>query len=163
MALLTRSIIFSKHPLPKSIIFGTRARLRGNSLVCLSLHEFPCRKQYSNVNKLCDHLTKNNVHLSQKLFLSRRQSTDNNSQNDRVLTIPNLLCVGRIAVCPYLVHTISNGDLKTSLAIFGLASFSDLVSDSSWTLQTKLHSVLGVQLGFSQKFLIVKKLIIKLC
>merc|ERR1719468_459638 len=48
-------------------------------------------------------------------------------EKDRIFTIPNLLCVGRIAASPYLAHTIINGDLKTSLFVFGLASFSDLL------------------------------------
>lgn len=48
-------------------------------------------------------------------------------EKDRIFTIPNWLCVGRIAAAPYLAYTISNGDLKTSLAIFSLAGASDLV------------------------------------
>ena len=50
------------------------------------------------------------------------------SDQDRILTVPNLLCIGRIAVSPYLATSIINGDLKTSLAIFGFAGFTDLVS-----------------------------------
>jgi len=46
---------------------------------------------------------------------------------DRILTVPNLLCVGRIGVSPYLATTIINGDLNIALAIFGLAGFSDLL------------------------------------
>lgn len=49
------------------------------------------------------------------------------SDQDRILTVPNLLCIGRIAVSPYLATSIINGDLKTSLAIFGLAGFTDLL------------------------------------
>ena len=47
--------------------------------------------------------------------------------HDRILTVPNLLCVGRIGVSPYLATTIINGDLNIALAVFGLAGFSDLV------------------------------------
>ena len=56
-------------------------------------------------------------------------SNENLNEKDRVITVPNLLCVGRIAAAPYLSYSIIDGNLKTSLAIFGLASFSDLVSN----------------------------------
>ena len=55
------------------------------------------------------------------------QKNERNDQ-DRILTVPNLLCFGRIAASPYLATSIINGDLKTSLAIFGFAGFTDLVS-----------------------------------
>ena len=53
---------------------------------------------------------------------------DERIDQDRIFTVPNLLCFGRIAVSPYLATSIINGDLKTSLAIFGFAGFTDLVS-----------------------------------
>jgi len=49
------------------------------------------------------------------------------SDQDRIFTVPNLLCFGRIAASPYLATSIINGDLKTSFAIFGLAGFTDLL------------------------------------
>ena len=47
---------------------------------------------------------------------------------DKIVTVPNLLCVGRIAVCPYLSSIIISGDYKTSLLIYSIAGFTDLVS-----------------------------------
>ena len=55
------------------------------------------------------------------------KSTNIDQDKDRIFTIPNLLCVGRIAVSPYLASTIINGDYKTSLIIYSLAGFTDLV------------------------------------
>ena len=67
-----------------------------------------------------------NIRQSNSIFLSAQKNEQ--SDQDRILTVPNLLCVGRIAVSPYLATSIINGDLKTSFVIFGLAGFSDLVS-----------------------------------
>ena len=72
-----------------------------------------------------DIFLRRNIRQSNSIFLSAQKSE--RSDQDRILTVPNLLCVGRIAVSPYLASSIINGDLKTSLAIFGLAGFSDLV------------------------------------
>ena len=55
------------------------------------------------------------------------KSTNITQDKDRIFTIPNLLCVGRIAVSPYLASTIINGDYKTSLIIYSVAGFTDLV------------------------------------
>jgi len=60
------------------------------------------------------------------VIFSSAQSNEHGEQ-DRIFTVPNLLCVGRIAVSPYLASSIINGDLKTSLAIFGFAGFTDLM------------------------------------
>ena len=49
-------------------------------------------------------------------------------EHDKIVTVPNLLCVGRIAASPYLAYSIVNGELVLSLGIFCLAGLSDLVS-----------------------------------
>ena len=49
---------------------------------------------------------------------------------DKILTVPNLLCVGRIVASPYLAFSIVEGELVKSLGIFCLAGFSDLVRKS---------------------------------
>ena len=67
-----------------------------------------------------------NIRQSNSIFSSAQKNEQ--SDQDRILTVPNLLCVGRIAVSPYLATSIINGDLKISFVIFGLAGFSDLVS-----------------------------------
>jgi len=46
---------------------------------------------------------------------------------DKILTVPNLLCVGRIVASPYLAFSIVEGELVKSLGIFCLAGFSDLL------------------------------------
>ena len=74
------------------------------------------------------------------------------SDQDRIFTVPNLLCFGRIAASPYLATSIINGDLKTSLAIFGLAGFTDLVSILK-------ISTYAMQL-FSKMYIAVRKFIL---
>ena len=55
-------------------------------------------------------------------------STTDVKAQDKILTVPNLLCVGRIFASPYLAFSIVEGELVKSFAIFCLAGFSDLVS-----------------------------------
>ena len=62
--------------------------------------------------------------------LKRRSSDVNDKAQDKIFTIPNLLCMGRIVASPYLAYSIVEGELIRSLAIFCLAGFSDLVSNS---------------------------------
>ena len=50
-------------------------------------------------------------------------------KRDRIVTIPNLLCVGRIAAAPYLVYLISANEFNWALGIFCGAAVSDLVSN----------------------------------
>ena len=62
--------------------------------------------------------------------LKRRSSDVNAKAQDKIFTVPNLLCMGRIVASPYLAYSIVEGELTRSLAIFCLAGFSDLVSNS---------------------------------
>ena len=87
-----------------------------------SLHLVP--KPSSNILNI---LLQRSIRQTKSVFLCAPKNDLN--EQDRILTVPNLLCVGRIAVSPYLATSIINGDLKTSLAIFGFASFTDLVCD----------------------------------
>ena len=103
MALLVRSLTRSAS-VSKSCILRSNIRIQPSTLIL--------RK------------TKNSQILS---FSQKSDMKSDPGEKDRIFTIPNLLCVGRIAASPYLAHTIINGDLKTSFFVFGLASFSDLV------------------------------------
>ena len=75
--------------------------------------------------KTFDFHLRRSLKQSKIVLLSAAQKKE--KHQDRIVTVPNLLCVGRIAVSPYLATTIINGDLNIALAIFGLAGFSDLV------------------------------------
>ena len=75
--------------------------------------------------KICD----KSIRVSSCFIQVKKWKSTNVSQDkDRIFTVPNLLCVGRIAVSPYLAASIINGDYKTSLIIYSLAGFTDLVS-----------------------------------
>jgi len=45
-----------------------------------------------------------------------------------VLTIPNLLCISRIVVSPFLGYLILQSDFLMALGVFVFAGISDLVS-----------------------------------
>lgn len=46
---------------------------------------------------------------------------------DNLLTVPNALCVSRIAMAPYLAHLIIEGDYTWALGLFAYAGITDLV------------------------------------
>jgi len=74
--------------------------------------------------KICD----KSIRVSSCFVQVKKWKSTNVSQDkDRIFTVPNLLCVGRIAVSPYLAASIINGDYKTSLIIYSLAGFTDLL------------------------------------
>ena len=58
----------------------------------------------------------------------QRKSSSTVQEQDKIVTVPNLLCIGRIVASPYLAYSIVNGQLVQSLGIFCLAGVSDLVS-----------------------------------
>ena len=47
-------------------------------------------------------------------------------KKDRIVTIPNLLCVSRIIAAPYIAHSIINGDYTTAAGLFVYAGATDL-------------------------------------
>ena len=47
-------------------------------------------------------------------------------KKDRIVTIPNLLCVSRILAAPYIAYCIVNADYATAAALFAYAGATDL-------------------------------------
>ena len=57
-----------------------------------------------------------------------RQSRDVKlTEKDKIITIPNLLCVSRIALAPYIAHLVINGQNEMALGLFTYAAITDLV------------------------------------
>jgi len=48
-------------------------------------------------------------------------------KKDRILTVPNLLCVSRIVAAPYLAHLIINGDYMLASGLFVYAGATDFL------------------------------------
>ena len=48
-------------------------------------------------------------------------------ERENVLTIPNLLCVGRAAMSPYLAYVVIQGDFNMAMGLLMFAGFTDLV------------------------------------
>ena len=82
-------------------------------------------KEFVNLNKI---QTKHKPGLEKKW-------NSNYEERDKILTIPNLLCMGRIVVSPYLATIIINGDYKTSLIVYSIAGFTDLVRHVLYILE----------------------------
>lgn len=49
-------------------------------------------------------------------------------QRENIITIPNLLCVGRAILAPYLGYTIIHEQFSLALGLLAAAGLSDLVS-----------------------------------
>ena len=54
-------------------------------------------------------------------------SADDDLKREKVLTVPNLLCVSRIVASPYLVQLVVSGQHKMALGLFAYAGITDLV------------------------------------
>ena len=53
-------------------------------------------------------------------------------KRERILTVPNLLCVSRIAAAPLLAHLIiDKGDFPLAVAVFAYAGLTDVVTKCS--------------------------------
>jgi len=59
----------------------------------------------------------------------RSSSSSPEPKREKWLTVPNALCVSRIALSPYLAHLVVNGEHKMAFAVFAYAGMTDLVSD----------------------------------
>ncbi|CAH0552004.1 unnamed protein product [Brassicogethes aeneus] len=60
-------------------------------------------------------------------------------ERENVYTIPNFLCVARIAMSPYLGYLIVQGDFNYALGVMGLAALTDLLDGwiaRTWTSQS---------------------------
>ena len=71
-----------------------------------------------------------NISAVRVTSILQRKSSSTVQEQDKIVTVPNLLCLGRIGASPYLAYSIVNGELVQSLGIFCLAGVSDLVSQS---------------------------------
>jgi len=56
-----------------------------------------------------------------------RNADDYAEKKDRILTVPNLLCVSRIVAAPYLAHLIINGDFLLASGLFVYAGATDFL------------------------------------
>lgn len=73
----------------------------------------------------------NTFHILKSKNLSNRfQSTterSNKEQTENILTIPNVLTVGRMVMCPFLGYLVINNDYSTAFSLFIVAGITDLV------------------------------------
>jgi len=68
---------------------------------------------FNNINRFTTSLPKSN--------------SASDSGKDRILTVPNLLCVSRIVAAPYLAHLIINGDFLLASGLFVYAGATDFL------------------------------------
>lgn len=61
-------------------------------------------------------------------------------QRENIFTIPNLLCVGRIAMSPYLGYVIIEGDFTLAMGLMIAAGLTDLVSFNTNNLTIKIEN-----------------------
>jgi len=57
----------------------------------------------------------------------KRNSVDDGEKKDRILTVPNLLCVSRIVAAPVLANSIINGDFLFASGLFAYAGATDFL------------------------------------
>ena len=60
------------------------------------------------------------------LHASRPSSSAPVEKKDRIVTIPNLLCLSRIAAAPYIAYCIASADWATAAGLFVYAGATDL-------------------------------------
>ncbi|XP_037802643.1 probable cardiolipin synthase (CMP-forming) [Penaeus monodon] len=63
-----------------------------------------------------------------------RERMDAIIERENIWTIPNLLCVSRIALSPYLCHLVLSADYNWALGLFMFAGFTDLLD--GWIART---------------------------
>ena len=69
-----------------------------------------------------------NITNFQRAISSKGSVGDKRLERENILTVPNLLCLTRIALSPYIAHLIiHNGDYPWALAVFGYAGITDAV------------------------------------
>eukprot|EP00096_Caligus_rogercresseyi_P014341 TRINITY_DN6834_c0_g1_i1.p1 TRINITY_DN6834_c0_g1~~TRINITY_DN6834_c0_g1_i1.p1 ORF type:complete len:270 (-),score=31.96 TRINITY_DN6834_c0_g1_i1:27-836(-) len=85
----------------------------------IALKSFPCR--------LLRHRPSGFIHsvLRTSITSSPKQSTSIEKE-DRICTVPNLLCASRIVASPFIGYLILQKEYSLALAAFGYAGFTDL-------------------------------------
>lgn len=61
-------------------------------------------------------------------------------QRENIFTIPNVLCVARIAMSPYLGYVILQDNYNLALGLLVFAGFTDLVRNSYFMLYISFFS-----------------------
>ena len=68
-------------------------------------------------------------------------------ERDNLVTVPNLLCVSRIVLAPYVAHLITIGEFEWALGCFVYAGTSDMVRTNRHTKFTKSACLFSSFLG----------------
>jgi len=105
MSLITRSCLFYVNKVPRLVV------IRSNLQLINRLK--PAFDQYS-----LSHLS-----TSQALHSTLKDQ----ERKDRILTIPNLLCVSRIVAAPYIAQNIINGNFPLACGLFVYAGATDFL------------------------------------
>ena len=76
------------------------------------------------------------------LHARRSSSSAPVEKKDRIVTIPNLLCVSRIAAAPYIAYCITSADWATAAGLFIYAGATDLADGAIARRQVTLGLVM---------------------
>ena len=141
------------HSLHKRLRYAPRKRIEKDSI--LSKESISLKGYRDQINVYLknqpiglhqSYLSKRNIFLGAQYKTTRKDTTDiksteniqldpsNLSKEDKqkhenIITIPNLLCLSRIAAAPYLSHLIINqADFSWAMVIFMYAGLTDAVS-----------------------------------
>jgi len=95
--------------------------LRYSSILCRGLG----RIQPAPVTVVCSQILQPHTARLVTSVPDRNAADDYAEKKDRMLTIPNLLCVSRIVAAPYLAHLVISGDLLLASGLFVVAGATD--------------------------------------
>ena len=110
------------------------ALLRQSYNLCRSVNQLPrywCltgrSKWFQTTNLSCNLGLSTAVPNRHSGSVPDRDSNDYAEKKDRIITIPNLLCVSRIVAAPYLANFIINGDYAMASGLFFYAGATDFL------------------------------------
>lgn len=125
-----RSVLTCK---PQWIIIDNRKYLGSTNFLCTQIKKNDLSmKSVKSAEIFQEALEKKKKQLQEKRqqiqenIRDKRTKVEEVIERENIFTIPNFLCIGRIALSPYLGYTIIHGDYNLSLGLMIVAGLTDL-------------------------------------
>lgn len=125
-----RSVLTCK---PQWIIIENRKYLGSTNFLCTQIKKSDLSvKSVKSAEIFQEALEKKKKQLKEKRqqiqenIRDKRTKVEEVIERENIFTIPNFLCIGRIALSPYLGYTIIHGDYNLSLGLMIVAGLTDL-------------------------------------
>jgi cardiolipin synthase len=93
----------------------------------ITLYVFSLDSFNQNRHRWKRHLASPSATFTSSPSQGQKSDVDSDVGREKIVTVPNLLCLSRIVLAPYLVHLVNAGHYEWAMGIFAYAGITDLL------------------------------------